>query len=308
MIRRCVAKWIWRWETRRPYPIRRDFSCFRPHPCPRDAPCRLVVLATPRTLCDGAWCACSLLDNLPETIGLTIVLDGALIPERARFPRRLFPGAHVLSTSTLADDLGGRAPKLLRFAQADPLGRKLLVILLLQERSDIICSDADVLAFGAMPELEDAIPGGSSMRPLYLQEIGGMQTDPDALNRLRLLGLAHAETLNTGLLYLPRRSLSLDLADDILDFNGAHRSWFVETTVLGALLKRAAGVPLPRDRYVVSVRRQFWGEPDLDYRAIALRHFVTPVRHLMYCRGMPYLRSMWRKAARARRGADAMTA
>jgi hypothetical protein len=54
-------------------------------------------------------------------------------------------------------------------------------------------------------------------------------------------------------------------------------------------MQNAQGRALPEARYVVSARRQFYWEGDVDYDAIVARHFITPVRHVMYRKGMPII-------------------
>jgi hypothetical protein len=44
---------------------------------------------------------------------------------------------------------------------------------------------------------------------------------------------------------------------------------------------------LPDSRYVISNRRQFYWEKDVDYTTIVARHFTGTVRHVMYRYGMP---------------------
>jgi hypothetical protein len=52
-------------------------------------------------------------------------------------------------------------------------------------------------------------------------------------------------------------------------------------------MRNAQAQPLPHDRYVVNLRRQFYWERDANYKTIAARHFTGPVRHVMYRYGMP---------------------
>ena len=70
-----------------------------------------------------------------------------------------------------------------------------------------------------------------------------------------------------------------------------HRSrhYFCEVYRNSFILHLIAPSYLPRSRYVVSAQRQFYFEEDVCYDQIAVRHFITPVRHLMYSKGMPKL-------------------
>jgi hypothetical protein len=52
-------------------------------------------------------------------------------------------------------------------------------------------------------------------------------------------------------------------------------------------MRHANAQPLPDSRYVISNRRQFYWEQDVDYKSIVARHFTGTVRHVMYRYGMP---------------------
>ena len=51
--------------------------------------------------------------------------------------------------------------------------------------------------------------------------------------------------------------------------------------------------PLPRERYMVSHRGQFYAEQDDDYAEMITRHYIRTVRHQMYARGIPLLWRQW---------------
>ena len=54
-------------------------------------------------------------------------------------------------------------------------------------------------------------------------------------------------------------------------------------------MNHANALPLDQYCYVISTKRQFWLDQDVDYDRICTRHFTGPVRHLMYSRGYGYL-------------------
>ena len=130
--------------------------------------------------------------------------------------------------------------------------------------------------------------------PLYIQERGEVNIDPLVVAQLEKNDLDYAATINTGFFCLPKGSLDPTLISDIaaaLPFDKLN--WFCETTLIAALIQAASGKPLSRERYIVSTQRQFYFEDDVEYSSIAARHFVTPVRHVMYKFAMPYLIERW---------------
>jgi len=172
-----------------------------------------------------------------------------------------------------------------------PLCRKLALLLELQEQRPILYSDEDVLCFRPPQELQDALEKNGP-RPRYIREETLAPIDSWVADRARALGEALLPDLNSGLLYLPRQSLDTELALRALEpWRPPWQSWFTEQSMVSLLLHQAKAVPLPRDRYVITNRRQFFWEQDIAYSHITARHFTRPVRHLLYMRGLPHLLS-----------------
>jgi hypothetical protein len=175
------------------------------------------------------------------------------------------------------------------------MARKLAVVLRAQGNDNVLFSDADVLLLGSGAELVAAAQAGDTA--WYNQEPGELNGDRQLLEYACAAGWAPpAARFNCGLLYLPQGCLAPADAERILAL-GAHdtSSYFIDQTILALLLGAQGARPLPPERYLVSADGQFYGEVDADYQTLAMRHFTTPVRHLMYSRGMPLLWRRWRK-------------
>lgn len=288
LIRKLLTKLFWKWETQRKYQIRQRAFNLPPIPVNANSSTVLAVLTTPSTICDAAWAAQSLLNYLPAEIGLTIVVDGELPATVIENLKVLFPGIILNFTRTLLEEIRSIAPKTAQLGDYHPMGRKLATILSLQQKYNLLYSDADILCFGEMPEISQALKTNSEIG-LYLQDIGKVQIEPITLERVHSLGLEYASTINVGFLYIPQNSLEIGIAEKLLDDQKEISSWFPDTMILSVLMQQAKAKPLPRSRYVVSAQRQFYFEEDVCYDKIAVRHFITPVRHLMYSKGMPKL-------------------
>ena len=288
LIRKLLTKPIWWWETHRKYQIRERVFAFPPKPVQPNPSSILAVLTTPSTIYDAAWAAQSLLSYLPPEIGLSIVVDGELPATVIEHLKILFPGIILISTQKLLEEMRSAAPNMARLGDYHPMGRKLATICSLQQKYNLLYSDADVLCFGKMPEISQALKTNSGIG-LYLQDIGKVQIEPITLERVHSLGLEYAETINVGFLFIPQNSLEIGIAEQLLGSGEEIRSWFPDTMILSVLMQQAKAKPLPKSRYVVSAQRQFYFENDVCYDTIALRHFITPVRHLMYSKGMPRL-------------------
>jgi hypothetical protein len=289
-VRKLLTKPIWWYERRRRYPIREAvFNLPARAVSSGSGACALAVLATPNNLSDASWTAFSIMDRLPAEMGLTVVIDGCANHSDVLRLNRLFPGLIMRSTAELMEEARPLIPNVAALGKHHPLGRKLAAILLLQRQHSLIYSDSDVLCFGDMPEVCKSVEQHGPA--LYLQEASGLNADPAVLRRASSLDMEAAENLNSGFLYIPQNSLDFQTAEMLLaDQQRDHElSWFVEQTIIAVLMRQAKAQPLPLSKYLVSSHRQWYFEPDVDYTQIALRHFVTPVRHIMYLKGLPYL-------------------
>ena len=311
LARKVLTKPVWWWERRRRHPIRDRVWCLPPVATAPDAPTTLAILTDTSHFADAAWTARSLLGALRSPLRLCFVLDDRTLAEPARATflaengprvRQLFPGAELLPGTALADTLtAAGAPSVAAYGRAHPMGLKLAAVLALGSRGHLLYSDADVLAFSPLAEVDAAIAAGGP--PLHLQCVAETSSDPIVAARVRERGWTGRPSMNAGFVFVPRGALDSAAAEALLhglDFR--ELGWFAETTVFSALMQQAGAGPLPRDRYVVSPRRQFYFEADLDYAGLAVRHFVTPVRPLLYARAMPLLWQRWTQPGDGGRG------
>ena len=301
VFRKAMTRPLWWWQRRRPWPLRPRVFRLPPHAVATEETAnRLVIQAAPHSLDDAAWAAYSFLRHLDlpgERLNLTLSvdsMDSVAVAQAAARWQGLFPGARVVSTSEPVERLARRAPAVAAFARINPMGRKLAVLLEGQERSGILYVDSDVLLFRYPSELAESMRRGGPAR--YNLEDGELNGDARLVAHARREGWPAPASLNAGLLFIPRGVLSIPQAERLLaggEFDPA--SWFVEQTMVALLLTAAGAEPLPGERYVVSTQGQFYGDADRDYGQIVTRHFTTPVRHLMYARGMPLLWRQWRE-------------
>jgi hypothetical protein len=295
-LRKVLTRPVWWRERNRRYPIRARFSRLAAIPV-RQAPRLLAVLCTPQTLQDALWSAWSWYRFLHEReFELRIFIDGSVPENAAAAARARFPGVRILGVADAVSDLLKSSPALAAFFRGHPLGKKLVLILALSRQCSFLYSDHDVLAFNPPVELLANIDAGV---PSFMEEEHEGNLDAILRERCRALGLEHFSKFNSGLLFVPRGVLSPQLAEEVLStWRPPAVSWFTEQTVLNVLLRRASAIALPRERYVISARRQFYFEQDVDYQKIVARHFTGTVRHVMYKFGMPILLDQNKNLAR----------
>jgi hypothetical protein len=285
MLRKIFTKPVWWWERKRKYPIRFRYLALPPLSVER-GPRRFVVLTTPATLGDAMWTTWSWYRYLrPHGFELELAVDGQLSESEKVAAGQLFPDISIYEVETVISPLRETLPALQPFLRGHPLGKKLGLVIALSQKGPVLYSDSDVLAFNRPHELLSHV---EKSVPCYIPEEYEGCYDLKIVGRAKALGFECIAKFNSGLLYVPQGALSIDLAIGLLaPWRPPVQSWFSEQTVFNVLMANAKAQPLPSERYVVSVCRQFYWERDVDYETIAARHFTTPVRHVMYRKGMP---------------------
>jgi hypothetical protein len=292
------------YERGRAYPLRQRIWDYQFASTDRQERMFLIITSGDQVN-NAAWAAASFLTQstlIREDFELVFCLDGPAEPQDDE--QRLassFPEARILTTSAVLNELRKEFPRIGRFADSHPLGRKLACLVGLGERSTVIYSDSDILAFAELPELENAV---KESRSTYIGQ-SEASYDQMTFEKLRSEGLSFPDPpLNSGLLSYPKSSLRGELADRIVPAPEEMKSssptwWWIEQTILSGMFGSMGATVLPMDRYVVSLKRQLPFEEDVDYSNICARHFVAPVRHLMYAKGIPILlrkgRRQWKR-------------
>lgn len=113
----------------------------------------------------------------------------------------------------LLASLCGRWSALATFLHIHPLGKKLGIILALSEQGSLLFSDHDVLAFNAPTEW---LSFAEKDVPCYIMEEREGNCDPAITERAREHGVDYIAKFNSVLLYIPKGSLSIDLAAQLL--------------------------------------------------------------------------------------------
>jgi hypothetical protein len=284
LLRKLTTRPVWNWEKRRPYPIRKRWHALPA--VPATGPLPMVMLTTPGGFDDAMWAAWSWLRFMAADVRFDLVVDGEPTAGQRAGLERLCPGATLVTRRELLARIGAWPEGVRSFVERHRLGLKLGLILLYQERGRVLYLDSDVLAFHPPREILEAFRAGRGT--CYLLDPGTGTFDQRLAETARARGIPPPGPLNSGVLLLDRSCVRLEEVERLLDGGIDASSWFTEQTLL-ALLLMPLGEPLPPHRYVVSTQRQFYWEEDLDYGAIAVRHFTGPTRHVMYLKGLPLL-------------------
>ncbi|TVQ57946.1 MAG: hypothetical protein EA366_07705 [Spirulina sp. DLM2.Bin59] len=198
-----------------------------------------------------------------------IVSDGSHRLTDIEMLRRIHPCVVVVPLVDFADRT--LPPAVADYAQLNPMGKKLMMILSIPIEGPTIYSDSDIFFFPggrSLPELLTANPGQSYYLP---------DADP-AFDEQILTGMPPAEPINGGLIIFGHPP---DWSAAMARFLALTTppTYFTEQTMMHLTLHRDGAKPLPLDRYVMARDDEFlWGDRYAGPE-IVLRHYVTPVRH-----------------------------
>lgn len=295
MVKNLFTKPVWWWERKRSYPVRLRFRSLPPIAV-EESPSRFVVLTTLNAFPDAMWTAWSWYRYLqPKGFELQLAVDGKLPTPEISTAERLFPGISIYNVNCLVRPLCDRWPNFGAFFHGHPYAKQVGLVLALNGEGSVLYSDHDVLAFQPPVELLSHVDNNT---PCYFEDEGTQCHDPVTVDRSIDLGLGYIPNLNCGFLYVPKDAFSAEDTEQLLKgWSPTQRCYFTSQTVQSALMRQANGQPLPRERYVISNRRQFYFQSDVDYRAIAARHFTGTVRHVMYRAGIPEILRQARSTA-----------
>lgn len=293
IIRKLTTKPVWWWERKRSYPIRSQHDRL-PALNVTDGKQRFVVLTTPDALNDALWSAWSWYRFLNSYgFSLQLAVDGTLGAAEAESAKRLFPGLVIFDVNSLFTKLCEGQPSLRSFLAGHPVAKQVGLVLALSREASLLYADHDVAAFNSPTELLSLV---RQEIPCYFLDDENGCHDRAFAERVNGMNLEYIRRLNAGFLYIPHNSISLDLAERILaGWKPTPFAYYTPQTVMSTLMRSIDAQPLPAERYVISNRRQFYWEDDVDYRRIAARHFTGTVRHVMYKYGMPFILQQSRK-------------
>jgi hypothetical protein len=272
-----------------PYPIKQTIYKIPPIETPRKGT-TLVILAQHKTFTEALWTAYSWNRFLNKKLALKLVLDGEVTNNQKKLLHTLFPSGEIIGIDQCINSVSFSGKGLNTFIKSHKFGKVLALKLALQKQNDILFSDPDVLVFNHPAEIIDKITHNTGC---YFAESNAQAISPWIQDKAKKLSLKLSKDFNSGVLYIPQNSFSLELCSALLeDWTPEISDYFPEQTVCDVLMTASQAVPLPPEHYVVSNEGMWFWEKDTDYSAIKVRHFVGNVRHRMYTSGYPIVRDL----------------
>ncbi|MBE9049031.1 hypothetical protein IQ243_01115 [Nostocales cyanobacterium LEGE 11386] len=206
--------------------------------------------------------------GIPNTF--TVISDGSYTDFSCELLYRIHPCVEVIPFHKfLRTDL----PQCVSdYAQVHPLGKKLSALMSIPVNGATIYTDSDILFF----------PGGIDLVSLANLDSKYCHYLPDCSNSLdeRILYevAEKANPVNAGFI-LFKHELDWSFAIKRLANLVGIPSYFTEQTIVHLTIHYNHGVPLCSQKYVLNVTDQFIYPDKFARKEIALRHYVSDIRH-----------------------------
>jgi hypothetical protein len=202
-----------------------------------------------------------------------LVSDGTLGEDEFQTLRRFEPRLEVFSLEQFGGAIA--SPRMRCYAEAIPMGRKLLVMRAADSLAPCLYADSDILYFPGAAEL--------GTRGFWEREVPGYLLDPYPSLDLRLIrGVEERESpVNAGFLAVPGR---IDWAEAMERFEALEGEpvFFTEQTLTHLAIRASGGAALDPDRYVLRIEDQWLARDTFTGPEVALRHYVSHIRYKMW--------------------------
>src|SRR4051812_37298926 len=199
-----------------------------------------------------------------------IVSDGSYSESSKRILQDIDPSVSVREAADWVPK--GLPANIYPYLQNHPTGRQLALIMSLPIDAPVLYLDSDILFFAAAADLHTHVDK-RDVPALYLADCRFSGDE------LLLRGANEADQpVNTGFLLLFRKldwSLSVER---FLELNGAP-TFFTNQTMTHLTMHANRAAPFDSRKYVLQLDDQFVYRDRYANPAIALRHYVNPVRH-----------------------------
>ncbi|BBD68419.1 hypothetical protein NIES4072_42680 [Nostoc commune NIES-4072] len=209
--------------------------------------------------------------GIPDTF--TIVSDGSYTESSCNLLRRVHPCVQViLLQNFLRTDL----PQcVLDYAQLHPMGRKLSALMSIPVNGATIYTDSDILFFPGGIDLID-LSKSDNKYSLYLPDCS-MSLD----DRIIYDDSEKLNPVNGGFIFF-RHEFDWTFAIERLANLQEAPTYFTEQTIVHLTMHHNHGEPLCTNKYVLNVEDQFIYPDKSASKNIALRHYVSDVRHKLW--------------------------
>lgn len=229
---------------------------------------------------------------------LTVVSDGTADPADVRNSLDWWPAPFDAldwrALSPLGDDPRSRAMR--RFAEREPMGRKLTAIVAIARRGPVVYSDTDILWFRHPDWVEEGATTQDAYeprKPTIRVSIDPVRSYDDRLVPERLPHLDKPPYLCAGLLYACGDLLASPELGPLLEFAADQGVARTEQTIIAEISQLLDGVPIPACEVATILDDATCLLPRRPSRHPTARHYVQTVRHLFWRDALLARHSAW---------------
>ncbi len=242
------------------FPIKQD----------RQIPIKVYALSCERDLPEQVASLRSFIRHVGVPDTFTIMSDGSYTDQSIKLLRSVHPCVDVqLLTKFQRDDL---PQSVHAYAAQQAMGKKLAALMSIPIDGATLYTDSDILFFEGASDLVD-LANSKDTHTYYL---------PDCKNSLdkRLIyeDIEMQNPINAGFILFKK---ALDWHESVKRLSSLAEvpNYFSEQTIVNLTIKRNHGVALDREKYIMNVDDQFMYPDKFATKQIAMRHYVSDVRH-----------------------------
>jgi len=234
------------------------------------------------------------LERVSNGLGnIYILSDGSLNEHQIQFLKNWHPNLKVYTNAdTLSEELKIELPPILsQFYQSNcPVAPKLILGYLIQQIDNCLLMDSDIVWFNN--PMKDVVFQNSIQQKLpFCMKDEQESYDHEIETFAAENGLHSKRFVNSGIVYLPNKILNgIDWTKILPNKPSLSYGFFAEQTAFSVVLNQLGFNFLPEKTYLVSLagsafppdaRQPFKDIPN-HYTDLICRHFVSPVRNLMW--------------------------
>ncbi len=235
----------------------------------RSVPLKVFSYSGESTLPEQIASIRSFLKHAGRPDRFTVVSDGTYSARSAALLQRVDPSVVV---DELPETPANLAPKLHSYVTTHPTGKQLRLIMSLPREGPTLYVDSDVLFFPQAHDLA-ALANSRDVSAFYLADC---QLSGD--ERLFRTETEKAQPVNTGvLLFFQPFDWSLSIAR-FVELQG-EPNFFTNQTMVHLAAHENGAAPLDASKYLLRLDDQTVYPDRYASNALALRHYVNPVRH-----------------------------
>jgi hypothetical protein len=241
-----------------------------PVPVTRKVPISVYSLSCERDLPEQVASIRSFISYIGIPNKFTVISDGSYTQSSCNLLYRIHPCVEVIPLDKFINkDL----PECVSdYAQMHPMGKKLSALMSIPVHETTIYTDSDILFFPGGIDLVDLANSGDK----YCRYLPDCSSSLD--ERIIENDGEKVNPVNGGFI-LFQHQLNWDLAIERLANLQELPIYFTEQTLVHLTMHYNHGKPLCSQKYVLSVEDQFIYPDKFAHEEIALRHYVSDVRH-----------------------------